>query len=881
MASPTTYRAIDLTQAQAVSCSGAAHEGELETSVQNAPGPLPCAILPHFRGEPPLVGPDAQNHRRGSGLDWPTEAQVPYRGDWRNGLSRIPLVAAWSRLSEDDWAMSTRLNAPFGWKPSAGAQLTAKPSELLAKTAATYLDMADAEATALVVPDHMSDGALQLLKDELVREARAVDRQRSNHADRHHLLWRSAALALAWCERFSPELTSAAGLESGQELGHVIVVSMGLDSFEASTCAIQVQEHKGTPWLVPVIDRTRPEEEVIFGPWGASILGSLLAGSPKDTTSDESFWYRLAGKTWDDERLSRVVPRDAFSGLELDGRSNALNQLIQMHSIFEDVLPECEPRDERAHLGVQFAQHVRQARRHLSPAAQRTVLGVVMDGSLTQIRTGADRKLSDIYLDQLAQKCGLKGRRLVGQGELSADGAARFAWCAATGRPTYRERLRLLSFFAAGKNQLGDPKAVWTPLTDVDTVEGGRTWTRSEPIRGGLQIGAGSTELMLLLSNQQRDSSVVRSVPARLREPTLRSEPVELHVSVRPGQGYARVEVRSIRDPDMFRCLLDWREMKAAETPNFLMAYIPEVWEIKAHRDYRIDMMGRAEAVLQALETDAPDKEILSRLKDWRSKHLNNPQKPDFPEKEPWTRYGPIGTGGSSDHAPTDAMLKRIGNLLYERSRRTSENSLFKEIIRTTAWMYPAMPTELQRRVWKHLQAVTKNPDLATSDGYLTAAGHAFVTSSQMGIVFTAAATALKAHASPNNWLRAIRNLVKFRQHALNKDAVDESTMNALTGHIVRALAAEIENFNFERKFDNCLQIFMFLLKRRRYDSSYPNSDLTEKLGDCLTKVIRQRKGNNRPKPHQIEWAEVTLHFLERKATDADRAKFIQLESKS
>ena len=85
---------------------------------QGGPGLLPAAVLPVFKGEPPLYGQSASESRCGIGLKWPPSAQAPCAGESERGVGRIPLLAAWERLGDDDWdSTGGRRRDQFLWRP--------------------------------------------------------------------------------------------------------------------------------------------------------------------------------------------------------------------------------------------------------------------------------------------------------------------------------------------------------------------------------------------------------------------------------------------------------------------------------------------------------------------------------------------------------------------------------------------------------------------------------------------------------------------------------------------------------------------------------------------------------------------------------------------
>jgi hypothetical protein len=124
----------------------------------------------------------------------------------------------------------------------------------------------------------------------------------------------------------------------------------------------------------------------------------------------------------------------------------------------------------------------------------------------------------------------------------------------------------------------------------------------------------------------------------------------------------------------------------------------------------------------------------------------------------------------------------------------------------------------------------------------------------------------------PNNWLHAVRNICRFRNHALHPDVISETDLKQLTEQIFETLQRQSENTNFARSpiFRNCLEALSFLLKRRRYDPEFlaPTSQLAQKLIYFLETVDRASRGSLPRRLQPVPRA--TINFLQREGTESD-----------
>jgi hypothetical protein len=861
---------------------------ELATDQRCLGQTLPAALLPIFRGESAIVGPPALAHRRGVGLRWPPEARFHPSG---SSPGRIPLATCWGRLFGDTWEQAA-LNQPFSWELHRGDVCQARPADLLAASALSFANHTPEDDLIVVVPDRLGDGALQILRDSLASE-QARRYRGSPERGRVRMLWRSAAMALAWCRRFAPGFEGQGTAdEEGEPVGHIALVSLGMDTFEVVVCEVIARRYEGRTWLLPVVDRRYPAG--VLGPWGISLLGSLAA-EQAGKEGPERVWKRLL-QLPEDELAAGAFDRQDLIDVTQIGLTGGAVAVREADSEFESLLPVSDTPGNKESLGHRLQREVRQRQATLAPNC-RMILGAVVEGAAGKISLREGPSLNAIFRTFLAKLGVPKERLVIGGGELASVGAARFGWCTATGRPTYRERLQPLEFFATGKDRLGDARAEWTPLLDVQTVEGGRVHRRGDPVKG-FHIDAGADELVLILRSTRHGSRpAVRAVPAELEKPVRKNEPVELDVGVEPGQGYAKVEVRSA-EPGLFRCVLDWRRMAPSEVPEISLSYVANVFRVESDRQAWRAGAKEAEGLVTGLEGRTSDARLLQLIRVWRGRRLNKHRRDDT---DGWLYWSPVGSDGTAPGPAARQLLARINAGLAESYRRTHSDELRKAILSCAGWTFTAMHPKLHDQLQRTLRRVTFTFDRAARRAaspfgggerlvlprgsrqfeaacssvvgeHLTAAGHAFVNESDIGLVFEAARARFTWKMDgTNHWLRALRNLVRYRQHALHPTAVPRPVLDQITERVVQKLQEEVASQKFERILDNCLIILMFLLKRRRYEPDYPRHH--RELERLLETITETRNATER----QREWASLTLRFLTRRGTGSDVVKFLSL----
>lgn len=214
---------------------------------------LPACLLPLYRGEAPLFGLPTEAHRRGSGLFWPPEAQVPVANDPERGSGRVPLAALWALLCEEKAGILA--DQSVSWRPM-NQELSANSAELLAGAAGAW----NPQAEVMVTPDTLGPAGQQSFLDALNRDV--------------HLIPASIAAALSWLR--SQPTSSPLCVESspgdGTPAGHIWVLHAGLGRWTAMQVPIRAVSHGDKVLLCPVYSRRRLLGDL--GRSGAALLNS-------------------------------------------------------------------------------------------------------------------------------------------------------------------------------------------------------------------------------------------------------------------------------------------------------------------------------------------------------------------------------------------------------------------------------------------------------------------------------------------------------------------------------------------------------------------------------------------------------------------------------
>jgi hypothetical protein len=247
--------------------------------------------------------------------------------------------------------------------------------------------------------------------------------------------------------------------------------------------------------------------------------------------------------------------------------------------------------------------------------------------------------------------------------------------------------------------------------------------------------------------------------------------------------------------------------------------------------------------------------------------------------------YGVIGSNGSLDNLPEpgiaqelrDAIGEKFGQLVQQQNVRID---IGNTLLRAGGWFYLAMPEECFTYLRERLDAAHRTL-LPLSPVELHAIGLAFERPDDLVLFYPLLLRALcDPSIPPNNWLRAVRNICRFRNHALRPDAMDETDLYQLTTILFETLQERVTRGNYANSqiFRNCLMTIPFLLKRRRYNSEFlaPNSPLAQKLIHLLERVDH---GNRRQKLGRLQSVpRATINFLQREATESDIEDLLSVE---
>jgi len=855
---------------------------KVELQGQFRPQP-PVALLPIMPGEPLLVGDAAASHRRSAGFTWPPESQVPFAKDPAFGVARIPLVAAWVALLPHgaiDETMTRREDHEFKWCPD-GREHAARAGDLLARTIKAFLTAANVPIgtcwTAIVVPDALDEAGQQILLDSLAAVGISPDHL--------HLLPRPLAVALHWCQNTDGRAFGvvAGDEEDGKPAGRLRVLTMSLDVWEAQSLELRARRHSGRTWLVPIRDRARlagalPELQT------PGVSFALALARAESHSESFGWWSRLFSDDWLNRRLGAdrdmnqvelQILREVRSSTPPESLRREFAQLGSLQPLWARFFQSGPPLLEV--IGERWPQQEQRLKTNSLPCR-----AVLADGAFACLRMETGLTLASLAGNEV--EASAAGH------EAAARGAALAAAAIGHGLPCYRETLLPLDLYVKGRDEYDDWSYQWRPLVAAQTVEAGLSWRTREPVTG-LRIHKAQDRLLLPLRRSMRGSPMFRQVGTELAKPATRDEPVRIAVEVKPGQGFARVRIDSVT-PGVFNTRLDWRTMQNCDEPKPQpLAYLPGVSRILPDRQ----MFHAAQPVLQlalaALEKSNPTaaterlREAIKLLNKWPLAHNVERNRGRATAKDFMLHYGVFGSEGKLELLPAPGLARSLRNAIGERFKTLirsgkARSQLGNTLLRAGGWFYLAMPDECRDYLRSQLEEAASDV-LALSAVDLHAIGLGISAPDDFRRFFPLVVEALcHPEAKPNNWLRAVRNICRFRNHALHTNAISDTVLTHLVDALFDNMQTQISGGTFApRIFGNCLESIPFLLKRRRYDPDFlaPDSRVARQLIRFLEQVDKEHRHRLPTRLQGVPKA--TLNFVSKQATSTDLEQLLGIET--
>lgn len=813
----------------------------------------PAALLPLIPGESVMCGDSAHSHRRGTGSTWPPECQVPIYNNYKNGTGRIPLVCAWQKLAKCSTKSSSGIlgDTAIGWRPTGKKELSCSAEKLIALSVSSWEQKFSNPKTVIIIPDSLGEAAQQALVD---------------HCNAF-LTPRPVAVALSWC-RNNVKNFDGLGEESeeGATIGHLLVITMAFDQWEVVPIEIRAKIFDGKLWLVPVRNR-------IADGGGSSRIGASfffgLAGSSANNL--EESWHAVFGSPMaTNYAIENVVPdneqNNALRECVIKGWTEKDRRNLQALDAWKDMI--WTPQSNSFTLFQQELVNLRnQQLVYLPDKAREKCLGMIIDGACALIPITATRRHGDFVADAFDSN-----DVVISDGFEAVRGAAYTAAALENGLPCYRETILPIEIHHHRRDRHDDWTNAYKLLVEGTTVRAGEEYKSKTPVTG-LKIKQGEKTLNLVLRRSSaKNEKVFRKVSAEIPKETQKDESVLISANLRPGQGFAKVVINSARQ-GVFSTLLNWRTMEDCQEPappN--LSYLPQVSKVQYDRDFWLAAEKYLKTAINSLENNTFDlvdnidllrnKINILPLADSVDEHRGH-----IPKDDPFLHYGVFPSDGDITTVMSPQLAKKFIDACDEYFANSRDPKKKQKIQQAASWLYLSCPQSILNSSQRNLSRYgkkTKPVDLHTI-------GLCWDKKSDLAAFFETLEKVFGSELSAiNNWLRASRNIVRFRDHALKPEVVPAERLDNIINGVYISLINEINNHNFQRKYDNCILSILYLLKRRRYDANFlsSESELAMNIDNTLDSLIQNR--SPRLSHRQFTIVSITLKFFRKEASYSD-----------
>lgn len=540
---------INSVEAQVIVRRGDDIEGVALNDESNATDPIPPAVLiPRFSGEPLHADLHWPPRPRGTGEHWPPEARV----ESRKMPGRFPVGYAWHMASTGmPWVWNFEDNASAVHAPDAIAQVIATLTDHKCDRRNSRGEVPS--PTCLVIPNHLDERAQQSLIDTMKMRRMRVS-----------MLPRPIAAAMTWCNRFNLALREDRkhdSLKVDEPVGSVVTLHLGLDHWEAAFVDIVARRDRKEVVYLPARRRRCIQP---LSSYGLELMHRLAIRS-----LEMSYQQMKADRVWE---LIWCTPWMKTALAMLSGEKSAsfpkIIQLAKHARKAEFLVQQCRQATQRIFRHGENVPALLRQCQGKSPqftdirdwftavgkqAKNEQLLGAVVTGPMTMIPQERDT-VANHYLRKLWPQ---PSRVLIGGMEtdtenvtgLSRDvlahaAAAHAQWIAqreensrANTLPTYLESIPRVRI---GANAHGKP--AWLDLFENfgQYVPGGVTIQRPYPL-AGLPIKPHTDAFKIAIHHE--DLPTVHLASAPLPQPVEQPEPVNLHVSFQPGQGFPTIQL--------------------------------------------------------------------------------------------------------------------------------------------------------------------------------------------------------------------------------------------------------------------------------------------------------------------------------------------------
>ena len=429
-----------------------------------------------------------------------------------------------------------------------------------------------------------------------------------------------------------------------------------------------------------------------------------------------------------------------------------------------------------------------------------------------------------------------------------ASGAAWAAAGAANDWPTWLEMMEPLELHYVGADEIGNQANLWKRVLPKKLIDAGKEYSNESPVTG-IKLQARSNRVRMCMrrpNDGETDPWIYRLVSTKPGKVHTDDIPLQVNVRARPGQGFAVVTVSS-REAGLFESVLDWENMLGAEAPKPPpQGYIEKAVTLKAAPELWLNSRDDLMNLRKWLEDDEKADDILEacrsvvrRLnKALSSSNYQRGYGHSFAIDE-FTLFTPMGRDACPPGSQADEGITLIARNTTAMVKwiqwNPDERQAINWVKKVASWWYLGCPQRFVDEAVKDFISDT----VAVEEVHLEIAGRCLDSDNQFIDFFDAFTRKMPESSAPNNWMKALRNLIKFNEDCLNY--TDIATAELMFEQCLNRLCWAYENGKPVITY-NSLESLFFLLKFRRTDRSFIEKEgkLHSKADDLARRVARK-----------------------------------------
>ncbi|QDT04237.1 hypothetical protein K227x_26270 [Rubripirellula lacrimiformis] len=729
----------------------------------------------------------------GSGELWPPESRVA------DGFSRrMPIGLLWDLARREQvWKVDT--------------ETSIDPMEAIGQAAADSVrEFGSPHSVGLVIPNSLKQDQQQTLLNVL-----------SGTGIKWRLSWLPIAAATYWIDRFIGQdigkflRDKQATSSSRQPVGQIHCFHLGLFGCEHSLIELIAEPDAGKKTIIPARKRTSKNKGANTS-YLAGFMSDLLLEQVNNAVPGEAMpnaWRQMWATPWikrklanwkgQPHRMDSAECPPTYDPEVITGMPQSNSTMVDCQGI---AWPTIALRDAKQWIEGILQQTARE---------NRQIDGAIVTGELASIRIGG-KTLGELFVGRHVSPSQICVAGHTGPDDLLATGAAEQCRRIDNGEPSFLTKLPLLRTVIS---RTGEPE--WISLLSEDDayVMGGKRWARSEPVTG-LSIPSGK---VLTLAIDHEDLEKVRESQIAIPSSYKPNQRAELHVAITPGQGNARVELRTTgmartRHPvvaDLSHMAkyenVDGKTLDAkeylADYPRLAPSLLPRLSNLNKW----IKVKSEARILLNSLPSTWTANligEVRTSLREKYNSAQNN-------NAEQGRNTTAIGSNGRPPDDDMDTLRKIVDGCLTVIHRPNVDNFLRETALRCIAYTSFTSP-ELESFIDKRL--VTGS---LSDDAELRVVGNCLRSPETIARFLENCDRHRNSIELNPHQTRAIAELTSYRAEALRY--VSETTAS----NIFRSVTRAFENSNSYGGIDFRYRTMSvaFMLRRRIFDESFVPND--------------------------------------------------------